>query len=415
MGSVDPSATAWLLASTALVVAMVFGVAFFYSGLVRRKNAVNMIATSVMALSVAGVQWVLVGFTLAFSGDALWGFSGDLKALGLRGYGLEAPEGLSVPGALYAAFQGAFAAVTAAILTSPFAERASFLGFTVFTLAWLTLVYSIVAHWVWAGGLADKVAYALTGEHPVDFAGGLVVHTASGFSALAVALVLGPREGYGMRQFQPHNIPLSALGAAILWAGWFGFNAGSALEASGLAGNALLVTHVAASSGALAWGVASWVFNGRPGLLGMLSGAIAGLVAITPASGYVNPLDAIVIGALGALASYLALSWRLRSGVDESLDAWAIHGVAGLTGSLLTGVFARQGIGGVAGLLEGNPSLLAAQLVAAVVVVVYSLIASYLIALAVDKTLGLRVKPEEEMVGLDISQHAEEAYGWAEA
>ena len=408
MGELDGAATAWILAATSMVVLMTFGVAFFYGGLVRRKNVASMIALSLVSLFIVSIQWAVIGFSLSFA-PSMGGVVGGLDYALLRGIGMEPLEGTSIPGVLYAAFQMAFAAITLAILTSPFAERAKLTGFIAFGLLWTTLVYDPVAHWVWGGGGLHGIVERLTGATPIDFAGGLVVHTASGFSALAVALVIGPRLGFEESHIPPHSIPLTMIGGALLWFGWFGFNAGSALAADGLAGNALLVTHLAASAGAASWALASWS-RGRPGSLGMISGAVAGLVAITPAAGFVGPMDSLVIGALAGLASYKALAWRLERGLDESLDAWAIHGVSGVLGSILTGVFAREDIGGVPGLLEGNPSLLAAQVVDAVIIIVYSLAVTLAIARLVDRLIGLRVTPTEEYVGIDISQHGEEAY-----
>ncbi len=408
MGELDGAATAWILAATSMVVLMTFGVAFFYGGLVRRKNVASMIALSLISLFIVSIQWAVIGFSLSFA-PSMGGVVGGLDYVLLRGIGMEPLEGTSIPGVLYAAFQMAFAAITLAILTSPFAERAKLTGFIAFGLLWTTLVYDPVAHWVWGGGGLHSIVEGLTGATPIDFAGGLVVHTASGFSALAVALVIGPRLGFEESHIPPHSIPLTMIGGALLWFGWFGFNAGSALAADGLAGNALLVTHLAASAGAASWALASWS-HGRPGSLGMISGAVAGLVAITPAAGFVGPMDSLVIGALAGLASYKALAWRLDRGLDESLDAWAIHGVSGVLGSILTGVFAREDIGGVPGLLEGNPSLLAAQVVDAVIIIVYSLAVTLAIARLVDGLIGLRVTPTEEYVGIDISQHGEEAY-----
>ena len=411
--TLDPAATAWVLAATSLVVLMVFGVALFYGGLVRRKNVVNMIALSLVAMSVVSVEWAVMGFSLAFAPSVLGGLVGGLDYALLRGVGLEPFPGTGVPSALYVAFQLAFAAVTLAILTSPFAERASLTGFTVFALLWAIIVYQPVAHWVWGGGWLDSMVSSLTGASPLDFAGGLVVHAASGFSALAIALVIGPRRGLDGRGFPPHSIPMTLLGAGLLWFGWFGFNAGSALAADGVAGSALLSTHLAAASGALAWGLVSWL-RGRPSSVGMASGALAGLVAITPAAGYVEPWASIPIGVLAAVASYYALAWRLRSGIDESLDAWAVHGVAGVAGSLITGVFASEALAGQPGLLWGGVPTILAQLISTVVVVVYAFAASYLLAKAVEAVVGLRVREEEEYVGLDVSQHGEEAYAWTE-
>ncbi|MCE4601918.1 MAG: ammonium transporter [Desulfurococcales archaeon] len=408
MAELDGAATAWILASTSMVVLMTFGVAFFYGGLVRRKNVASMIALSLVSLFIVSIQWAVIGFSLSFA-PSIGGVVGGLDYALLRGIGMEPLEGTSIPGVLYVAFQMAFAAITLAILTSPFAERARLTGFIAFGLLWTTLVYDPVAHWIWGGGGLHGLVERLTGATPIDFAGGLVVHTASGFSALAVALVIGPRLGFEESHIPPHSIPLTMIGGALLWFGWFGFNAGSALASDGVAGNALLVTHLAASAGAASWALASWS-HGRPGSLGMISGAVAGLVAITPAAGFVGPIDSLVIGALAGFASYKALAWRLERGLDESLDAWAIHGVSGVLGSILTGVFAREGIGGVPGLLEGNPGLFAAQIVDAIVIIVYSFTVTLAIAKFVDRLVGLRVTPTEEYVGIDISQHGEEAY-----
>ncbi len=413
VGGLDSGAVAWVLASTAMVVFMSLGLGFFYGGLVRRKNVVSMIMLSFVPVALVTLQWVLVGFSLSFGRDVLGGFVGfDSRYVGLAGVGVEeVAEGTGIPLLLYAAFQGAFAAITVGILSSAFAERVRLAGFMLFALLWTTLVYDPVAHWVWGGGLLHRFLVERLGAAPLDFAGGTVVHITSGFAALVLALVIGARRGFGEREFPPHNIPLVLIGTAMLWFGWFGFNAGSALAADSSAANALLVTHVAASSGALAWMLVAWR-RGRPGSLGFASGAVAGLVAITPAAGYVDAASAIVIGAVAGVLGYYMVLYRLRRGLDESLDAWAVHGMNGLWGSIATGIFARSSVGGVGGLLEGNVAQFVAQLVDAGVAIAYTVAVTYAIAVAVDRLVGLRVSETEEYVGLDISQHGEEAYAW---
>ena len=404
-----------MLASTAMVVLMTIGLGFFYAGMVRRKNVLSMIAYSLVSLIIVSLQWVIIGYSLSFGSDTLGGYIGGLDYLGLRGITPETPTpGLKyLPHLAYIAFQMTFAAITLAILTSAIAERGSLPGFIVFGLLWTTLVYDPVAHWVWGGGWLHRWLHEWLGAAPLDFAGGTVVHITSGFGALALALVVGKRIGYGERDIPPHNIPLTLIGAALLWFGWFGFNAGSALAADGSAANALLVTHIAAASGALAWMLASWL-HGRPGTLGIASGAVAGLVAITPAAGYVGPMAAIVIGLMAGLLCYWALLFRVRRGLDESLDAWAVHGIGGLWGAIATGIFAEKSVGGVSGLLEGNVAQFAAQVIDAVVALAYAFIVTYVLAKLVHATIGLRVSETEEYVGLDLAQHGEEAYSWGE-
>ncbi len=414
-GGIDPGATAWVLASTAMVVFMSLGLGFFYGGLVRRKNVLSMILLSFLSLALVSIQWVLYGYSLAFAPNCCGGLVGDLRYALFRGVGLgPAPAAPGIPHILYAVYQMAFAGITLGILTSAFAERVRLEGFLLYGLLWTTLVYDPVAHWVWGGGLLHEVIRRYTGAAPLDFAGGTVVHIASGFSALAIALAIGARRGFGEREFPPHNIPLTLIGAAILWFGWFGFNAGSALAANGQAANALAVTHIAASAGALAWGLLSLWRTGRMSTLGFASGAVAGLVAITPAAGYVGPLAAIVFGVVAAVVCFYALDWRIRRGIDESLDAWAVHGVGGFTGALLTGVFARKAIGGVPGLIEGNAAQFVAQFADAVLVAAYAFAVSYVLAKLVDRVVGLRVSETEEYLGLDIVEHGEEAYAWLE-
>ena len=415
MAGFDPGNTAWVLTSTAMVVVMTIGLGFFYGGMVRRKNVLSMISLSLVSLAMVSLQWVLIGYSLSFGSNVLGGFIGGLEYAGLRGIGVDTPTpGLEyLPHLAFVAFQMTFAAITLAILTSALAERGKLAGFLVFGLLWTTLVYDPVAHWVWGGGWMHRWLHETLGAAPLDFAGGTVVHITSGFAALALAFVVGKRLGFGEREIPPHNIPLTLIGTALLWFGWFGFNAGSALAAGGSAANALLVTHIAASAGALAWLAASWL-HGRPGSLGLASGAVAGLVAITPAAGYVGVGAAIVIGLVAGLLCYAALLYRVRRGWDESLDAWAVHGMGGLWGAIATGIFADKSVGGVAGLLQGNAAQFLAQVLDAAIALVYAFTVTYLLAKLVDATIGLRVSETEEYVGLDVAQHGEEAYAWGE-
>lgn len=394
--------TAWVLAATAMVMLMSPGVGFFYGGLVRSKTVVSMIGLSFLAFALASVQWVLFGYSLAFGSD-ISGFVGGLNFLGLSGVGMgEAPLANNIPHLVYMAFQLVFAAVTLAILTSCVAERVKLSSFIVLGLLWTTLVYDPLAHWVWAGGWTAQLG-------AIDFAGGTVVHISSGFSALAIALVIGKRMGYGSYVMEPHNIPMAMIGAAMLWFGWFGFNSGSALAANGLAASAFVVTNTAAAAGALSWLVASWL-KGKPSALGMVSGSIAGLVAITPASGYVDTMSAIVIGAVAGVLCYTALLFRVSHGLDESCDAWAVHGMGGLWGAIATGIFATSAVNSYTGLIYGNLHQFEVQVIAAVAAMIYAFVVSYALARIVDATMGLRVTEDEEYVGLDISQHGEKAY-----
>jgi len=397
--TLDSGATAWILASTALVMLMTPAVGFFYGGLVRRKNLISMITLSFVAFALVSIQWVVIGYSFAFGSDVN-GFIGNLEYMGLNNVTME-PGAFSpiVPGLLFMVFQLVFAAVTMAIVTSGIAERVKFSAYLVFALIWTTIVYDPLAHWVWGGGWAAQFG-------ALDFAGGTVVHISSGFAALALALVIGKRVGFGKYVMEPNNIPLTILGAALLWFGWFGFNAGSAVAANGLAANAFVTTNTAAAAGALAWMIVSWL-NGRPSSLGFVSGAVAGLVSITPAAGFVTPMAAIVIGAVGGVFCYCIMLWRIRKGLDESLDAWAIHGMGGLWGALATGIFAVAAVNGASGLIEGNVHQFVANAAGAFAAVAYAFVVTYLLALAIDKTIGLRVSEEEEYVGLDLSQHGE--------
>ncbi len=393
--ALDSGDTAFILICTALVMLMTPGVGFFYGGLVRRKNLISMVALSFVVFSIVTLQWVFFGYSLAFGPD-ISGIIGSFTFIGLEGVGT---TGDGIPDLLFMVFQMVFAAIALAIVTSAVAERVKLSAFIVFGLLWTTLIYDPIAHWVWGGGWAAQLGI-------VDFAGGIVIHISAGFSALALALVIGKRAGFGQYSMDPHNIPMTLLGGALLWFGWFGFNAGSALAANGLAVNAFVVTNISAASGALAWMGASWV-RGKPSSLGMISGAIAGLGAITPAAGFVGPLAAVVIGMVSGLLCYYALLFRIRKGLDESLDAWAIHGVGGFWGTLSIGIFAIASIGGVSGLIAGVGEQFLLQAFGAVTVMVFSFAGTYIIAKCVDALMGLRVSEDEEYVGLDISQHGE--------
>jgi Amt family ammonium transporter len=378
-----------------MVMLMTPGVGLFYGGMVRNKNVISMIAMSFIAFAIVTIQWVIAGYSLAFGSD-ISGFIGSLEHFGLNNIGL---EGDSIPDLLFMAFQLVFAGVTLAILTSGVAERIKLSSFIVLGLLWTTFVYDPLAHWAWGGGWASQLG-------ALDFAGGTVVHISSGFGALALAMVIGKRTGFGKFSFEAENISLTLIGGALLWFGWFAFNAGSALGANGLAVNAFVVTNISAASGAITWMLASWA-KGKPSSLGMISGAIAGLVAITPACGYVGPLSAIFIGAFAGVLCYKMLLFRVKKGLDESLDAWAIHGMGGLWGALATGIFASSAIGGVDGLIYGNTYQFLVQTLDAGIAISYAFLVTYILAQIVDKTMGLRVTETEEYVGLDISQHGE--------
>jgi len=394
--------TAWVLVATAMVMLMTPGVGLFYGGLVRKKTVVSMIGLSFLAFALVSVQWVLFGYSLSFGSDVA-GIVGGFNYFALNGIGLaEAPLASNIPHLLYVAFQLTFAAVTLAILTSAVAERVKISSFIVLGLLWTTLVYDPLAHWVWAGGWLAQMG-------ALDFAGGTVVHISSGFSALAIALVIGKRMGFGSYVMEPHNIPMAMIGAGLLWFGWFGFNAGSALSANGLAASALLVTNTSAAAGAITWLIASWL-KGKPSALGMVSGGIAGLVAITPAAGYVDVTAAIIIGAVAGVLCYGALLFRVRRGLDESCDAWAVHGMGGLWGAIATGIYASAAVNNYTGLIYGNVHQFMVQIIAAGTAVAYAFVMTYILAKIVDSVMGLRVTEDEEYVGLDIAQHGEKAY-----
>ena len=392
-----------MLAASAMVMFMTPGLAIFYGGLVRAKNVLSTIMHSFITLGVVSILWVLFGYSLSFGPD-IGGVIGGLKYLGLAGVGGEAgPYSQTVPHILFCAFQLMFAIITPALITGAFAERMKFSAFLAFTVAWSVLVYFPVCHWVWGGGWLGKLG-------ALDFAGGTVIHLNSGVAALVCALFLGKRMGYGTDQLHPHNVPLTVLGAGILWFGWFGFNAGSAVAANASAANALFVTQVAAGTAAVFWVLAEWVYQGKPTTLGAASGAVAGLVAITPAAGFVGPVSSIVIGALASILCYMAVVAKSKMGYDDALDVVGIHGVGGLWGALATGLFASSAVGPVDGLFFGNPKQFLIQAVAALSAMAYSLVVTAIIVKVIDVVIGLRVEKEEEHKGLDLSLHSEVAY-----
>jgi Amt family ammonium transporter len=376
------------------------GVGFFYGGLVRKKNFISMVALSFIAFALVSIQWIIIGYSLAFGPDVS-GIIGSLEYVGLNNVPFDAP-GLPYPPMLFMMYQLTFAAVTLAIVTSGMAERIKLSAFLIFGLIWITVVYEPVAHWVWGGGWAASMGF-------LDFAGGAVVHITAGFAALALAFVIGKRSGFGEYSLDPQNIPMTLLGAGLLWFGWFGFNGGSALAANGLAVNAVVVTNTSAAAGALAWLFVSW-FRGRPSSLGMVSGAVAGLGAITPCAGYVTPMWAIVIGAVAGVLCYKAMLWRINKKMDESLDAWAVHGVGGLWGTIAIGIFATASVNGASGLIEGHTDLLVIQVTGAIIIMVFVFAVTYVLARIIDRFIGLRVTETEEYLGLDLTQHGERAY-----
>ncbi len=403
---VDSGDTAWVLASSALVMIMTPALGLFYGGMARKKNVLSTIMFSFVILALISVQWVLFGYSLAFGPD-VHGVIGSLSWLGLNGVG-QTPDpnyAATIPALAYMIFQAMFAIITVALISGAFIDRIKFSAFLVFSLLWATLVYDPIAHWVWGtGGWLHNLG-------ALDFAGGTVVHISSGVSALAIAFVIGARKGYGKHPMEPHNIPMVILGAALLWFGWFGFNGGSAVASNGLATSAFVVTNTAAAAAALTWVFLSW-YHKRPSVLGAATGGVVGLVAITPASGFVTPLAAIVIGVVASFISYYAMLFRSKQTVDDSLDVWACHGLGGTWGAIATGIFATVAVNaaGANGLFYGNPGQVWVQLTAVAASWIYAFVMTVVLAKIIDKTIGLRVSDEEESVGLDISQHAEKAY-----
>ena len=406
MEMINSGDTAWVLVSAALVLMMVPALAFFYGGMVRKKNILSTLNLNFIIMGLLSLQWILIGYTLAFGTD-IGGLIGGLDFLGFAGVGAEpnADYAPTIPHLLFAGFQMMFAIITPALITGAFVERVRFKTFLIFTLLWATFVYDPVAHWVWGVGGIFRQMGAL------DFAGGAVVHITAGFSALAFAMVIGSRKGFGARVFEPHNIPFSVLGAGLLWVGWFGFNGGSALAANGLAVTAFVNTNTAAAAAGIVWMFLSWTDH-KPSVLGIVTGAVVGLVAITPAAGFVTPLASIIIGSVAAPISYYAIRLRQNRGLDESLDVWACHGMGGLWGALATGLFATTSVNeaGLDGLFYGNPGQFLVQALTVAIVIVFAFGMTFLISKLLQRTVGLRVTDNEEEVGLDISEHGEKAY-----
>jgi Amt family ammonium transporter len=401
--------TAWVLMSTALVLLMTIpGLAFFYGGLVRRKNVLSILMQCFIILCVISLQWVLFGYSLAFGPD-FHGIIGRLDWAGLRGVGpLPNPDyAATIPHSVFMIFQAMFAVITPALIIGSYAERVKFSAFLFFTILWATFVYDPLAHWVWGTGGWLKAMGAM------DFAGGIVVHVSSGISALVLAIMLGKRIGYNHRPIRPHNLPFTVLGAALLWFGWFGFNAGSALAADGIAANAFITTNTATAAAGLTWALIEWWHNGSPTILGAATGAVAGLVAITPACGFVNPMNAIFIGMIVALICYLAIAViKAKLGYDDALDAFGVHGVGGMWGTIATGLFAEKAVNaaGNNGFFFGNLHQLLIQGLLVIITITFAVIMTWIIFRFVDAIVGMRVEEKSEIVGLDLTQQSEAAY-----
>ncbi|TAN41199.1 MAG: ammonium transporter [Nitrospirae bacterium] len=404
---IDTGDTAFVLLSAALVLLMTPALAMFYGGMVRRKNVLGTIMQSFVVIALISVQWVLLGYSLSFGPD-IKGLIGGLDWIGLKGVGLEpnADYAATVPHMAFMIYQAMFAVITPALISGAIAERMKFSAFLIFTLLWSTFVYDPVAHWVWGtGGWLKELGV-------IDFAGGIVVHVTSGISALAAALIIGKRKGYMHDAMTPHNLPLTVLGAGLLWFGWFGFNGGSALASGGLSTMAFVVTHISAVAATLIWVLIEWAHRGKPTMFGAATGSIAGLATITPASGFVGPMSALLIGFAAGAVCYAALNLKNRFRYDDSLDAFGVHGVGGILGTLAAGLLAQKAINpaGADGLFFGNPKLFLAQAAGVAVTALYSFIATAAMLKLIDMTIGIRVDDESEVMGLDISQHGESGY-----
>jgi Amt family ammonium transporter len=405
----DGADTAWMIAATGLVLMMTIpGLALFYAGMVRKKNVLATMAQSLAATFLVSILWAFVGYSLAFSGDGAW--IGNLERIFLHGMTIDSisPLAKTIPESLFMIYQMTFAIITVALVAGSVADRLRFSAYLIFCALWLMLVYVPMAHWVWGGGFLGS--YGL-----IDFAGGTVVHLNAGVAGLTAAYLVGTRRGYGSENLAPHDLTLAVIGTGLLWVGWFGFNGGSALGANGRAVMAIVATHLAASAGAFTWMALEWWTRGRPSVLGMISGAVAGLGTITPASGFVMPMQAVLIGLIaGTICFWACTSLKLKLGYDDSLDVFGVHGIGGLTGTLLAGVFAVAALsvspelpGGVAGLLEGNPHQVVAQLYGVVVTILWSGILTLVILKVTEFLVPLRVRQEDEVMGLDVSQHGE--------
>ena len=422
---INPGHTAWMLTATALVLLMTPGLALFYGGMVRSKNVLGTMAHSLFAMGIITIQWILFGYSIAFGDNVAGGFFGDIgQYLGLKNVAFDAPRALPPPGEeyphmIFMAFQMMFAIITPALITGAFAERIKFGAYVVFMLLWSTFVYDPLAHWVWGNGILSAAdgswLKSITGCGALDFAGGTVVHISSGVSALAFILLTGKRRGYPESRILPNNLGITVLGAGLLWFGWFGFNGGSALGSNGLAALAFTVTHIAAAAAAVSWAVTEWLHRGKASVLGIASGLVAGLVCITPASGYVGPMAALIMGLVVSPVCYTFVTWiKVRFKYDDSLDAFGVHGIGGTIGAVLTGVFAeaKYNSAGGDGLLAGNGKQLLAQVIATLVTWVFAFVLTAIIVILLKATIGVRVEPEEEETGLDLSQHGEVGYNF---
>lgn len=404
---INSADTVFVLISSALVLLMTPGLAFFYGGLVRRKNILGILMQCFFIICLITIQWLVFGYSLAFSPAN--GFWGTLQWLGLKGVGLKpfADYAATIPHQAFMIFQAMFAVITPALIIGAFAERIKFSAFVIFSLLWATFVYDPVCHWVWGvGGWLKNLGV-------LDFAGGTVVHINAGVAALVTALVIGKRKGYGNKPIPPHNLPFAVLGAGLLWFGWFGFNAGSALSGGKIAVVAFVATHAAAAAGGLTWALLEWSFNGKPTVFGTITGTVAGLATVTPAAGYITPIAGLTIGIMASIICFVFVAFvKTKLGYDDSLDAFGVHGVGGFIGTIATGIFASKLVNpaGTNGLLYGNPQFFYTQCYAALVVTVYSLFVTTLIFKLVDWTIGVRVGEKEENIGLDLSEHHEAAY-----
>ena len=405
---IDTGDTAWVLISAALVFIMTPGLAFFYGGMVRSKNVLTTIMQSFFIVAMISVEWVILGYAMTFGTD-IGGFIGSLDKVGLAGVGLNVLENGTIPELAFVAFQCMFAVITPALITGAFAERMRFAAFAVLILLWAIFIYNPMAHWVWGGGFLSQLG-------ALDFAGGLVIHILSGVSGLTICILLGTRRGYGQFAMIPHNLPMTVLGAALLWFGWFGFNAGSALGANGLAANAFVTTQAAAAAATVSWVLVEWYRNGKPTILGAASGCIAGLVAITPAAGFVKPMPALAIGLIGGIVCYFAVAvLKEKLGYDDSLDAFGVHGIGGTWGSIATGLWATTEVNpaGADGLFYGETHLLFAQVVSVIVAYALAIVGTYILFQIVSHFMKVRADETEEIAGLDVVEHGERGYASA--
>jgi Amt family ammonium transporter len=405
---IDTGDTAWVLISAALVFVMTPGLAFFYGGMVRSKNVLTTIMQSFFIVAMISVEWVILGYAMTFGTD-INGFIGSLDKIGLAGVGLNVLENGTIPELAFVAFQCMFAVITPALITGAFAERMRFAAFAVLILLWAIFIYNPMAHWVWGGGFLSQLG-------ALDFAGGLVIHILSGVSGLTICILLGKRRGYGQFAMLPHNLPMTVLGAALLWFGWFGFNAGSALGANGLAANAFVTTQAAAAAATVSWVLVEWYRNGKPTILGAASGCIAGLVAITPAAGFVKPMPALAIGFIGGIVCYFAVAvLKEKLGYDDSLDAFGVHGIGGTWGSIATGLWATTEVNpaGADGLFYGETHLLFAQVVSVIVAYALAIVGTYILFKIVSHFMKVRADETEEIAGLDVVEHGERGYASA--